>query len=76
MGSLMLLGDKLGLNKCLSQSGPMNSKEMADATGTAERYAGEWLSAQAASGYVTYDVTSNSFSMTASRPVFFNTMLL
>ncbi|WP_454616341.1 class I SAM-dependent methyltransferase [Bradyrhizobium cenepequi] len=61
--SLMLLGDKLGLYKALAKNGPMNSAELAKATGTAERYVREWLSAQAASGYVEYDSKSGKFSM-------------
>ncbi len=36
---------------------------LAKATGTAERYVQEWLSAQAASGYVEYDRSSGKFSM-------------
>ncbi|MCA1456959.1 methyltransferase domain-containing protein [Bradyrhizobium sp. BRP22] len=61
--SLMLLGDRLGLYKALAEKGPMNSSELAKATGTAERYVREWLSAQAASGYVEYDTESGKFSM-------------
>lgn len=61
--SLMLLGDKLGLYKALAQGGPMDSVALARATGTAERYVREWLSAQAASGYVEYDSASGKFSM-------------
>jgi SAM-dependent methyltransferase len=61
--SLMLLGDKLGLYKALAAKGPMNSTELAKATGTKERYVREWLAAQAASGYVEYDAASGKFSM-------------
>ncbi len=61
--SLLLLGDKLGLYKALAAKGPMNSAELAAATGTAERYVREWLAAQAASGYVDYDGRSGKFSM-------------
>ncbi|MBR0870141.1 methyltransferase domain-containing protein [Bradyrhizobium tropiciagri] len=61
--SLMLVGDKLGLYRALAKSGPMDSAELAKATGTAERYIREWLSAQAASGYVEYDAATNKFSM-------------
>ncbi len=41
--SLILLGDKLGLYKALAAKGPMNSAELAKATGTSERYVREWL---------------------------------
>jgi Methyltransferase domain len=61
--SLMLLGDKLGLYKALAAKGPMNSSELAQATGTTERYIREWLAAQAASGYVEYDAKAGKFSM-------------
>ena len=61
--SLLLLGDKLGLYKTLAAKGPMTSSELAQATNTAERYIREWLSAQAASGYVEYDAESGKFSM-------------
>ncbi|MCG2462902.1 class I SAM-dependent methyltransferase [Flavobacteriaceae bacterium F89] len=70
-GPLVLLGDKLGLYKCLAQSGPMNSTELADETNTAERYVREWLSAQAASGYITYDGNNKSFSMTPEQAAVF-----
>ena len=70
-GPLILLGDKLGLFKSLAANGPMNSTELADETNTAERYVREWLSAQAASGYVTYDGTTNSFSMTPEQTAVF-----
>ncbi len=61
--SLLLVGDKLGLYKALASKGPMNSSELAQATGTSERYIREWLSAQAASGYIEYDANSEKFSM-------------
>lgn len=61
--SLMLIGDKLGLYRTLADKGPMTSAELAAATGTRERYVREWLSAQAASGYVDYDFAAGKFSM-------------
>jgi SAM-dependent methyltransferase len=53
--SLILLGDRLGLYKAMAEHGAMSSDALAEATGTAERYVREWLAAQAAAGYVTYD---------------------
>ena len=61
--SLMLLGDKLGLYQALARNGPMDAATLAGTTGTTERYVREWLSAQAASGYVEYDKSSGKFSM-------------
>jgi SAM-dependent methyltransferase len=69
--SLMLIGDKLGLYKTLAAKGPMNSSELAKATGTNERYIREWLAAQAASGYAEYDAASGKFSMTPEQTLVF-----
>jgi SAM-dependent methyltransferase len=69
--SLMLIGDKLGLYKTLSEKGPFTSAELAQATNTSERYVREWLSAQAASGYVEYDAASGKFSMTPEQILVF-----
>src|SRR5262249_46428929 len=52
---LVLLGDRLGLYKAMAKSGPVSPAELAELTGTSERYLREWLSQQAASGYVQYD---------------------
>jgi SAM-dependent methyltransferase len=68
--SLVLIGDKLGLFKALADKGPMSSEELAKATGTHERYVREWLSSQAASGYVEYDGKSK-FSLTAEQAMVF-----
>ncbi len=51
--SLVVIGDKLGLYRALTE-GPATSGELAERTGTTERYVREWLNAQAAAGYVTY----------------------
>jgi len=63
MGTLIILGDKLNLYKTLAGKGPLSSDELADATNTSERYVREWLSAQAASGYIEYDKDTNRFFM-------------
>ena len=52
--SLVVIGDKLGLYKALVE-GPATAAELAARTGTTERYLREWLNAQAAAGYVTYE---------------------
>ena len=54
-GAMVVIGDKLGLYRAMAGAGPLTSEELADKTGTAERYVREWLSAQAARGYVVYD---------------------
>ena len=61
--SLILIGDRLGLYKVMAGAGAMTSEELAKKTGTAERYVREWLSAQAAGGYVTFDAESGKFTL-------------
>jgi len=65
-GPSVLIGEQLGLYKALAV-GPMNPKELAENTGITERYAREWLAAQAASGYVNYDTVSGKFLMTPEQ---------
>src|SRR5438309_3122204 len=54
-GAMVVIGDKLGLYRSMAGAGPLTPAELAARTGTAERYVREWLSAQAARGYVTYE---------------------
>jgi SAM-dependent methyltransferase len=68
--ALVILGDKLGLFRALAQ-GAATSAELAKKTGTHERYVREWLSAQAASSFVTYDAEKGTFSMTPEQAAVF-----
>ena len=63
---MVVIGDRLGLYKALA-SGPMGSSELARKTGTDERYVREWLSSQAAGGYVSFDAKTNKFSLTEEQ---------
>jgi 2-polyprenyl-3-methyl-5-hydroxy-6-metoxy-1,4-benzoquinol methylase len=65
--ALVILGDKLGLFRALASGKAMSSTELARATGTYERYVREWLSAQAASGFIEYDAGTQRFSMTPEQ---------
>ena len=62
----IVVGDQLGLYKALA-NGPSGVEDLARATETDPRYLREWLSAQAASGYVEYDPASDRFAMTAEQ---------
>src|SRR3954464_10233462 len=53
-GAMVVIGDKLGLYRAMHGAGPLTPAELASRTGTVERYVREWLSTQAARGYVTY----------------------
>jgi SAM-dependent methyltransferase len=61
--ALVVMGDRLGLYQALAGAGPLSPGELAERTGTAERYVREWLNAQAAGGYVSYDPDSGRFSL-------------
>jgi 2-polyprenyl-3-methyl-5-hydroxy-6-metoxy-1,4-benzoquinol methylase len=52
--ALITIGDKLGLFTALTEGGPQTPAELADRTGTTERYVREWASGLAAAGYVEY----------------------
>src|ERR1700733_2537627 len=63
---MVVIGERLGLYKALADA-PMGSGELAAQTQTDERYVREWLSSQAAGGYVTYDEKTNKFSLNAEQ---------
>lgn len=66
-GVQVIIGDKLGLYRALAANGGLTSDELAERTGTNERYVREWLANQAASDYVSYDPESGTFGMTAEQ---------
>ena len=66
-GSTVIVGEKLGLFKALAQSQGLSPAELAEKTHTAERYVREWLSAQAAAGYVMYDSKTGKYSMSPEQ---------
>src|SRR5579864_7223523 len=61
--ALVVIGEKLGLYKAMAGAGPMTSADLAKKTGAAERYVREWLAAQAAGGYVTYDASTGRYTL-------------
>lgn len=63
---MVVIGDQLALYKALAPA-PLQADELARATGTDPRYVLEWLSSQAAGGYVEYDAATKRFSMTEEQ---------
>jgi 2-polyprenyl-3-methyl-5-hydroxy-6-metoxy-1,4-benzoquinol methylase len=51
----LYLGQRLGLYRALRDGGPATSDQLAEATGTDERYAREWLEQQAVTGLLVVD---------------------
>jgi 2-polyprenyl-3-methyl-5-hydroxy-6-metoxy-1,4-benzoquinol methylase len=67
--ALVVMGDKLGLYRGLAGTVGLTPSELADRTGTAERYVREWLNAQAAGGYVGYDPDTGRYSLAPEQAV-------
>jgi hypothetical protein len=65
--ALVVIGDRLGLYRVLAGAGSLTSTELAERTGTTERYVGEWLNAQAASGYVDYDAATGRYALSPEQ---------
>ena len=60
---LIVVGDRLGLYKAMAGAGAVTPAELAEKTGTTERYVREWLNAQAAGGYVRYDPATQRYEL-------------
>ncbi|HEY7633283.1 MAG TPA: class I SAM-dependent methyltransferase [Thermoleophilaceae bacterium] len=65
--ALVVMGDKLGLYRAMADGKPVTPAELASRAGIAERYAREWLAAQAAGQYVDYDPDTGRFSLPAEH---------
>jgi SAM-dependent methyltransferase len=68
---MVRMGDKLGLYKALNEEGPMTPAELASKANVAERYVREWLSHQAASGYLEYDSATGKFTLPPEQAMVF-----
>ncbi len=71
IGASVIIGDQLGLYKTLAADGALTSQQLAERTGTAERYVREWLSGQAASGYIEYEAKTNLFQLSPEQSLVF-----
>jgi 2-polyprenyl-3-methyl-5-hydroxy-6-metoxy-1,4-benzoquinol methylase len=59
--ALVVIGDRLGLYRAMGDGEPVTAQTLARRTQTDERYVREWLSNQAAGGYVSYDPDHDKF---------------
>lgn len=65
---LVIIGESLGLYKAMAEVGePLTPAELAERTGTNERYVREWLNAQAAGGYVSYDAENRRYFLSEEQ---------
>jgi SAM-dependent methyltransferase len=67
--ALVVIGDELGLYKAMDGAGGITPGELAERTGTSERYVREWLNAQAAGGYVEYDAAERRYTLPAEHSI-------
>src|SRR5215216_8117050 len=67
--ALVVIGDELGLYREMAGAGPLTPGELAELTGTTERYVREWLNAQAAGGYVEYDPEQRRYTLPPEQAV-------
>ena len=68
----LYLGDRLGLYRALHDTGAATSGQLAQRTGTDERYVREWLEQQAVSGLISVDdesaaATERRYSLPAAH---------
>jgi SAM-dependent methyltransferase len=63
--AMVAVGDQLGLYRALASSGPATHDELAARTGTSARYLREWLSQQAAAGFLTYQEGDGRYALPA-----------
>jgi SAM-dependent methyltransferase len=59
----VLVGDRLGLYRAMADGEPVSPADLAERTGTNERYVTEWLAAQAAAAYVDYEPDAGTFRL-------------
>ncbi len=70
-GSLVVLGDQLGLYRGLAEHGPMTSSALAEKLGLHERHLREWLHAQASMQYIEFDAATERFSLSPEQAMVF-----
>lgn len=64
---LVLIGEQTGLFKAMAGAGWLTPAEVAERSGTHERYVGEWLPAMASGGYVDYDPATRRYSLSPEQ---------
>jgi 2-polyprenyl-3-methyl-5-hydroxy-6-metoxy-1,4-benzoquinol methylase len=65
--ALVTVGDQLGLYRAMADAQPISAGELAARTNTHERYVREWLNAQAAGGFMSYDGDEDSYTLPAEH---------
>jgi SAM-dependent methyltransferase len=67
--ALVVMGDRLGLYRAMASGEPLTPAEVSRRTEISERYAREWLNAQAAGGIVEYDPQTGRYTLPPEQAV-------
>lgn len=67
--ALVVMGDKLDYYRTMAEHGPLTAAELSRLTGTGDKYTREWLNAQAAGDYVTYEPGTATYSLPPEHAV-------
>ena len=67
--ALVVMGDRLGLYRAMADGEALTPTELARRADITERYAREWLNAQAAGGFVEYDPASGRYTLPPEQTI-------
>ena len=67
--ALVVMGDRLGLYRAMAGGEALTPTELARRADITERYAREWLNAQAAGGFVEYDPASGRYTLPPEQTI-------
>jgi SAM-dependent methyltransferase len=69
--ALAFVGDRLGVFKAIEDGVPRTSMQLAERTGLNERYLREWAATMAASGYLDYSASDETFRLNPEQALVF-----
>jgi SAM-dependent methyltransferase len=69
---LVYIGQKTGLFKAMAGAGPLLPEEIANRSGTVERYVREWLINQVSCGFVEYDPNTGKYILPDEQALLFS----
>lgn len=64
---LVVIGDRTGLYRAMFGAGPQTAAQIAARAGADERYTREWLNANAASGWITYNGADATYELSPEQ---------
>ncbi len=71
---LVVIGDRIGLYKAMTGAGPQTAAQIAARAGADERYTREWLNANAAGGWITYNAGDGTYELSPEQQFVLSTM--